>query len=344
MSDKKIYSAFISSVYESLRDERSLVIDTLLDYKVFPICMEHFTVSSNGKFKDIEDRIDEADIFILILGERYGSTDEYGISWTEREYRYALKTHKQILAIICDELDAMLKLDYESLKPEQKKQVDFCKSISFARTVSNDLTVERIVAQFLSQLDYSRFAGWVRGKPEKISESVLEEWRSNHRAFDLAGTWYHVHLSPDDEKYIRVGTINIRQSFDPDNYQKLYLDGYNYSVINYDKEQGKIVENRLKSTHWTGDYTVDRQGITFGIFLSKREFTGRFKNQDIERGIRRGIHDFRIDVSVNKRVEEFLGEFHDEAPSPKVGSIYVFRSAEARFKFLLDNCGYLFNG
>lgn len=51
---KKMYSAFISSVYESLEDERSQVIDCLLDFNVFPICMEHFTAASNKQFSPVE--------------------------------------------------------------------------------------------------------------------------------------------------------------------------------------------------------------------------------------------------------------------------------------------------
>lgn len=341
MKNKKIHSAFISSVYESLRDERSLVIDSLLDYGIFPICMEHFTVSSSGNFSDIEDRIDEADFFILILGSKYGSTDESGVSWTEREYRYAVKTHKQILAIICDELDEIIRKDPAELNAEEKKQVAFCSSIPFARTISSDLPVSKIIGQFLSQVDYSRCAGWVRGKVEKPTYEALSTWREENKAFDLSGTWYHVHLSADDEKYIRVGTVQISQAFDPDNYKKLHFDGYNYSIAGYDRENGKIRENRLKCSHWTGDYDIGDDGVMFGIFLVKREFKDTFNEHTVDRGIRRGIHDFKVDVSVNESVEEFQGEFHDEAPSPKAGNIYVFKSEAARLKFLLNNFAYL---
>ena len=341
MRNKKIYSAFISSVYESLRDERSLVIETLLDNSVFPICMEHFTVSASGNFSDIESRIDEADFFILLLGSKYGSQDENGVSWTEREYRYAVKSHKQILAIICDELDEILKRDPETLSPSEKKQVEFCNGITFARTISPNLPVAKIIGQFLAQCDYTKCAGWVRGVPEVISDAILEEWQNEHKAFDLSGTWYHVHLSADDENYIRVGTIQITQSFDPANYDKLHFDGYNYSITGFDKEKGRINENKLKSTHWKGDYTIDAHGVMFGIFMSKREFKGVFNDQTVDRGIRRGIHDFKIETDVNERVDEFRGEFHDEAPSPKAGNIYVFRTEEARLAFILQNCEHI---
>ena len=342
MSQEKMYSAFISSVYRSLRDERRVVIDALLDRNMIPVGMEHFTAAANAEFSDIERRIDEADVFILLLGSQYGSLDkENKISWTEREYRYALSLDKPILAIVCDELDELLKKDRDTLTDSQKRQIAFYEQVPFARTVSPDLPLKTILEQFLSQMDYSVCAGWVRGNPERMNERILEAWQNEHRAFNLGGTWYHIHLSADDERYIRVGTIEIRQSFDPVNYKELEFEGYNFSIAGFDRERGKIRENRLKSTHWTGKYTVDENGTMFGIFLSKREFRDTFNEFTVDRGIRRGIHDFKVDVSQNVCVREFSGEFHDEAPSPKTGRIYAFRTEEERLAFIQRNFDYL---
>lgn len=341
MKNKKMLSAFISSAYSSLRDERSVVIDSLLDHGVFPICMEHFTVSASGKFSEIEARIDEADFLIILLGSSYGSTDDDGVSWTEREYNYAKENNKHILALICDELDELLKKDAGALSEDEAKQVRFCKSVSFARVVPTKAEIKAAITQYISQLDYSKMSGWVRGKPDKIAEEELLKWQAEHKAYDLGGTWYHVHLSADDEKYIRVGAIQITQSFEPDNYRKLHFDGYNYSISGYDATQKKLRENRIKSSHWWGDYTIDDEGVMFGIFLVKREFKDVFNEQMVDRGIRRGIHDFKVDIMPGERVNEFQGEFHDEAPSPKAGTIYVFRSESARLEFLLSNYDYL---
>jgi hypothetical protein len=93
----------------------------------------------------------------------------------------------------------------------------------------------------------------------------------------------------------------------------------------------------MQRSHWNGEYTIDDNGTTFGVFLVKREFTGQSGSITVDKGIRRGIHDFNIDVSNNCKVEMFHGEFHDEAPSPKSGIIYVFRSEKARQEFLEEN-------
>jgi hypothetical protein len=333
---KKMYSAFISSVYEKLQDERNLVIDSLLDYRVFPVCMEHFTVSTNGKFSDIEALIDSSDFFILILGKNYGSCDENGVSWTEREYDYAVKNKKRILALVCDELAEMMRADESTLSESDLKQIEFCEKVEFARTISARLTIPKIIGQFFSQVDFSSHVGWVRDEQGVMKEEDLLAWQQSHKAFDVGGVWYHVHFSEGDEKYIRAGTIQIKQSFDPKNYQRLYLDAFNYSV-RYDAQKKKLCENLLQRSHWTGEYTIDDTGAILGIYHSKREFKSTFNNFEVDRGIRRGIHDFVLDISKNERVELFHGEFHDEAPSPKTGVIYAFRTEQARLEFLEEN-------
>lgn len=338
---KKMYSAFISSVYSSLLDERSEVIDSLLDYGVFPICMEHFTVSTSGKFREIEEKIDISDFFILLLGRSYGSVDDEGVSWTEREYRYAVKTDKRILAIVCDELVA-LREDPSRANESERRQLAFAEQVSFARSVSKQLTIPKIIGQFFAQIDFSEFAGWVRAESPRRSAVELAAWQEEHRAFDLAGMWYHVHFSADDETYIRVGTIQIVQQFDPDNYLKLNFNGYNYNVLGYDAAGGRLKENVLKRSHWSGEYQLNESGTIIGLFRVKREFSGSFSDRTVDKGIRRGIHDFTIDITSKERPERFEGEFHDEAPSPKSGSIYAFRTEEARLAFLKEYFPALF--
>lgn len=332
-----MYSAFISSVYESLQDERSEVIDSLLDYRVFPVCMEHFTASSNKNFGYIKSLIDDSDFLILILGRQYGSCGEDGVSWTEKEYNYAMERGKEVIAIICDELCALLaRRNEERLSGAEQKQIAFADRIKFARKVSKTQSISKILGQFFAGLNFDEFAGWTRNSDIMRDEKRLEEWKNNNKAFDLAGQWYHVHLSDDDINYIRTGTITITQKFDPQNYNKLEFEGLNYN-LRYDAQNDELCENMLKRSRWNGTYDVDENGVMFGIFHVKREFKGTFNDFEVDKGIRRGIHDFTIAVDKNEAPTFFHGEFHDEAPSPKSGFIYAFRTAEARKEFLKKN-------
>ena len=340
MPDKKIYSAFISSVFESLRDERAAVIDSLLDYRILPICMEHFTVSTSGKFSDIEALIDESDFFILLLGKHYGSCDEEGVAWTEREYEYAVKKKKQVVVIICDELALNKKMDFSSLTEDEQKQVLFSQKISFTRTVTEQIDIKTILSQVFSTFDFSKCVGWTRIEGVCLTEEELKKWQDEHRAYDLSGTWYHVHLSDDDDEYIRVGTLKISQDFTPENYLDLTIEGLNYSVQYYDEQTGKLRENVMKSSRFVGEYKMKGNGEIFGIFRAKRAYNGTFNAQAVNKGERRGIHDFTVDVFA-PTTERFDGEFHDEAPSPKQGRIFVFRSEEERAKFVMENRGHV---
>ena len=334
MTDKKIYTAFISSAFQSLRDERKVVIDTLLDCRVMPIGMEHFTVSTNGEFSDIEDLIDDSDFFILLLGRVYGSCDGEGISWTEREYLYATKKKKPTVAIICDELAAKLRMDEAELTEDERRQVAFCKRIPFAREATDEFGIRTIVSQFFKTYNYAKCIGWTRINDINKDEEALRLWRESHKAFDLGGMWYHVHLSEDDESYIRIGTVMIEQDFSPDKYGSLCLKGENFSLLYYDTAKEEFREDRMKNSRFVGEYTLKENGEIFGIFTSRRAFNGTFNSQDVNRGARRGIHDFIVDI-FEEETTRIDGEFHDEAPSPKLGRIFLFRSQRERNEFLL---------
>ena len=336
---KKIYSAFISSAFESLRDERKEVINALLDFRVLPIGMEHFTVSTNGEFSDIQELIDDSDFFIMLLGGRYGSCDKEGISWTEREYIYAVQKEKPIIVIACDEFVELLEKDSLELSEDQRKQVEFRNRITgYVQVATTELSIEKIINQFFHTYTFSKSIGWTRIENIDMHEKKLEEWKENHKVFDISGIWHHIHLSEDDEDYIRVGNIKIEQDFHPDRYKQLHMDGYNYSVLYYDSQENVLYENKMKNSSFSGEYTLQENGEIFGIFNSKRTFKSEFNSLEVNKGTRRGIHDFTIDVSkIDVEILVFDGEFHDEAPSPKQGRIFLFRDIEERNKFLLDN-------
>lgn len=330
----KVYTAFISSAFESLRDERNIVIDSLLDLRILPIGMEHFTVSTNGEFSDIEELIDESDFFIMLMGKFYGSCDRNGISWTEREYEYAMEKGKPIVVILCDELVENLNKDKSVLSEDEKRQIEFKEKISFARAVSDEFPIKKIISQFFNS-NFAKCIGWTRIENTQLTPEQLEKWRDEHKVFDLRGNWFHVHLSEDDETYIRIGTINIEQDFSPDKYKSFHMEGNNYNIIRYDTQKGAFVENRMKSSHFVGEYTLRENGEIFGIFNSRRTFDSSFSSKEVKR-TNRGIHDFNIDV-FQKETTFIEGEFHDEAPSPKLGRIFIFRNACDRDEFLLDN-------
>lgn len=98
-TDKR-YQVFVSSTYDDLQDERKEVMQALLELDCIPAGMELFPASSEDHGLLLSSVIDDCDYYILIIGGRYGSVGPEGISYTQMEFEYALKTGKPIISFI----------------------------------------------------------------------------------------------------------------------------------------------------------------------------------------------------------------------------------------------------
>ena len=95
------YQVFISSTFIDLKDAREHVTWELLKAGHIPVGMENFSAGPDRGWKTIERTIDTSDYYVLVVAGRYGSIDEsIGMSWTEREYRYAKEKGVPVLAFI----------------------------------------------------------------------------------------------------------------------------------------------------------------------------------------------------------------------------------------------------
>lgn len=97
--NKKL-QVFVSSTYIDLIEERQATVHAILDAGHIPAGMELFK-AGKSQVKAIQHWIDESDVYILILGGRYGSIEEKsGLSYIELEYRYALSKNMPVFAIV----------------------------------------------------------------------------------------------------------------------------------------------------------------------------------------------------------------------------------------------------
>ena len=104
--DRK-FQVFISSTYIDLLDERQEAVKAILDAGHIPAGMELFKAGNESQLDVIRRWINESDIFMLILGGRYGSIEPNSKkSYTHLEYEYAIKIHKPIFAVVLS--DTML--------------------------------------------------------------------------------------------------------------------------------------------------------------------------------------------------------------------------------------------
>ena len=98
--DEKKYQIFVSSTYTDLKKEREAVIKTILCLYHIPIGMEMFNAGDDDQWSVIKRTIETSDYYVVIIGERYGSTMDSGVSYTEMEYDYAVSQDIPVMAFI----------------------------------------------------------------------------------------------------------------------------------------------------------------------------------------------------------------------------------------------------
>ena len=96
----KRYQVFVSSTYADLRQERQRVIQTLMEMDCIPSGMELFPAVDEEQWEFIKRIIDDCDYYLLIIGGRYGSTTSEGLSYTEKEYDYAIGNGIKVIALL----------------------------------------------------------------------------------------------------------------------------------------------------------------------------------------------------------------------------------------------------
>jgi hypothetical protein len=179
MSEKR-YQVFVSSTYEDLQAERQEVMHALLELECIPSGMEMFPAATEDQWTLIKDVIADCDYYVVILGGRYGSVGDTGVSYTEMEYRHAVSLNKPVIAFLHKSPDSLPKNRTEPLEAGQNKLREFrtlcekrvCKYWSGAGELGS------VVSRGLIMLQRKHPGiGWIRGDAqtsEAASKKILE--------------------------------------------------------------------------------------------------------------------------------------------------------------------------
>lgn len=97
---EKRYQVFVSSTYADLQEERRNVIQTLMEMDCIPSGMEIFPAVDEEQWEFIKRVISDCDYYILIIGGRYGSVTSEGISYTEKEYDFAVSIGLKVIVFL----------------------------------------------------------------------------------------------------------------------------------------------------------------------------------------------------------------------------------------------------
>jgi hypothetical protein len=104
MAQKKKLQVFVSSTYTDLREERQAAVEAILTAGHIPAGMELFAAGDESQMNVIKRWIDESDVYLLILGGRYGSLEPKSQkSYVHLEYDYAVEKGKSLFAVVINE-------------------------------------------------------------------------------------------------------------------------------------------------------------------------------------------------------------------------------------------------
>lgn len=174
----KRYQVFISSTYSDLKEERGKVMQTVMSLDCIPAGMEFFTAIDSEQLEFIKKIIDDCDYYILIIGGKYGSMTEDGISYTEQEYNYAVSKGIRVLAFLHDNINLLTTDKIELDQNKREKLEAFRDKVKTGRLVqfwsnADDLNGKVAVSLTKTIKTYPAI-GWVRGNTPTNEETLQE--------------------------------------------------------------------------------------------------------------------------------------------------------------------------
>lgn len=179
----KKLQVFISSTFIDLELERQAAVEAILVLGHIPAGMELFTAGDESQLEVIKQWIDESDIYLLILGGRYGSVEpRTGKSYTQLEYEYAIEKNKPLFACVIKEAALEEKVRREGTKvlerAEQRKLIEFrdlvtSKMVKFWSDHKDiKISINETISRFNQRNDLQ---GWVRPENQTNSIELLNE-------------------------------------------------------------------------------------------------------------------------------------------------------------------------
>jgi hypothetical protein len=168
------YQVFISSTYDDLKAERDRVTKAILEMGNIPVGMEMFSAADDEQWKIIQSHIDSSDYYVVIVAHRYGSMIE-GVSFTEREYDYAVSIGIPVLGFL---IDQQVRWEPSLIEADKKELLDAFKTKVRKKPVATWKSAEDLYGQvaiaLMKQITARPRPGWIRGS-NAASAATLEE-------------------------------------------------------------------------------------------------------------------------------------------------------------------------
>jgi len=249
MKEKKL-QVFISSNYTDLLIERQAAVEAVLECKHIPAGIELFTASDETQMTVIKRWIEESDVYLLILGGRYGHIEAKSKkSYTHLEYEYALELDKPYFTVVIEEKALKGKVEKLGKKMQEidnpKKLATFRKKVTsgvIVKFFNDEKDIKLAIHQALSEFkERKEIAGWMKNENQihisqltnevtRLSEenSALRKQITKQSIYDNGLNFNQIYQSLFNNK------LNLN-SFEFENYKikiKQMLQDYQFDEFN----------------------------------------------------------------------------------------------------------------
>ena len=208
----KRYQVFISSTFTDLIEERQAVLKAVLELDHMPAGMELFPAIDDTAWQLITDVIDASDYYVLIIGGRYGSLDETGISYTEKEYDYAVSANKPVIPLLHKNPDNLPRGKTETDETAWKKLQEFRLKIENNHTCvywnSPDDLKAKVIVGLTSTVKRYPAIGWIRSDEVPTEATLADVLAMKTRISELEAALNRARTSPPP------GTDDLMQGSD----------------------------------------------------------------------------------------------------------------------------------
>jgi Leucine-rich repeat (LRR) protein len=362
--DKK-YQVFISSTYLDLIDERKAVLEAILGLGHMPSGMELFPAANDNQWDLIKKVIDDCDYYIVIIGGKYGSLASEGISYTEKEYDYAIEQGKPVLGFIFKDVKK-LKVEKFDLDEDKRVKLEEFKNKVKQRMVNfyenpKDLK-SNVVLSLNSEMQKKEAIGWIRAD-QIISEDItLELLQLRKENEELKKKLHSAEFEkPEGTDKLKQGNdeIDIDITFKVQEKRSSQLIKYNsttsvtineiYKVIspflNTESTEKVLQENismvlyeklykkeknsdQFKDSKWIGSFQI--QIKSFNIIMVQLDALGLIKKSERDHGkVDKGKY-WTLTTYGNKKMKQLLAIEKDYVRFERLGL------EKFEYKFIID--------
>ena len=183
MAQKKKLQVFISSTYTDLREERQAAVEAVLTAGHIPAGMELFAAGDESQMNVIKRWIDGSDVYLLLLGGRYGSIEPAAHkSYIHLEYEYAISKGKPVFAVVVDDTyqeqrvrqfgSAVIETD----QPHKLKEFRASVTTKMVKFWSDPRDIKLAILETMAEFSLRpELIGWIPGDEAVNGGAVAEE-------------------------------------------------------------------------------------------------------------------------------------------------------------------------